>query len=89
MSDPKDTVISGKAPEKESDLAAEDSVKVALPQQAAEQKGELPDEDLDKVAGGFGQVSIPQSQKNIGQSLTQQGRSLVSSAPTSNPLIKP
>jgi hypothetical protein len=54
MSNPKDTVVPGDASEKESALAAEGAVKVALPQQAAEQKVELSDSDLDKVAGGDG-----------------------------------
>ena len=75
MSDPKGTAIPDDAPEKTT----------------AEKKNELPDQDLDKVAGGFAQASVPMSQKNIGQSLSGEGRSVVSSigGVAGNPLLKP
>jgi hypothetical protein len=76
MPDPKDTITPGDA--------SEDAVKAADPKEAApkgavEQKAELQDSDLEQVAGGFGPAPLPLAQKNIGQSLTQGGRSVVSS----------
>jgi hypothetical protein len=68
-------------PEKNAAIPADASENVT-----AEPKAELPDSDLDKVAGGLGHAPLPQAQLNIGHSLTQEGRSLVSSV---NTLIKP
>lgn len=63
MSDPKDAAVSGAVPE----------------EKPAEPNTDLTDKDLESVAGGMGHASLPQAQLNIGQSLTHEGRSVVSS----------
>ena len=73
MPDPKGTVVPDDTPEKD----------------AAAKKGELPDQALDKVSGGVGQASIAQSQKNINQSLSHEGRSVVSSIGGGGNALKP
>jgi hypothetical protein len=63
MSDPKDAVVPSAVPE----------------EKPAEPKTDLTDKDLESVSGGMGHASVPQAQLNIGQSLTHEGRSVVSS----------
>jgi hypothetical protein len=76
MPDPKNTITPGDAPE---DTVKAAGPEEAAPKEAAEQKAALQDSDLEQVAGGFGPAPLQLAQKNIGQSLTQGGRSVVSS----------
>jgi hypothetical protein len=53
-------------------------VPAAVPEEKSPETN-LTDKDLESVSGGLGHASLPLAQKNIGQSLTQGGRSVISS----------
>jgi len=85
MSDTKDAARPEGRPVEKQDSTAK-------PEPPSEKKAELADAELDKVAGGFGQASLLQAQKNLGGAVPgDQSRAVVSTAPTLNPniLLKP